>query len=189
MQSLKHALKGLWSLAIGLKITGVELAKPRITVHYPRQEVDNLASYRGHIELVPADEDPSRPRCIVCLRCADACPSGCIRIRMHVEGAEAPGSGNQGLALGPDLTVPGSVHLLPPPEKIVRVLERFDLNYSMCSLCGLCVQGCPVGAIRFSRDVYMTGTRREDLELELLGRLRDKAGAARATREAAGAGG
>ena len=51
MNRFLKTLKSLWSLVVGLKITGVELWKPWLTVHYPRQEVDNVASFRGHIEL------------------------------------------------------------------------------------------------------------------------------------------
>ena len=102
MKRLFKTLQGLWSLAVGLKITGVELFKPWLTVHYPRQEVDNLATFRGHIELVPAADDPRTPRCIMCWKCVEICPSRCISLRLHAvgEGAEA---GDPGLLLAPEL--------------------------------------------------------------------------------------
>ena len=53
MTTIQKTLKGLWSLIVGLKVTGKEFCRPWITVHYPRQEVTNLDTYRGHIDLVP----------------------------------------------------------------------------------------------------------------------------------------
>jgi NADH-quinone oxidoreductase subunit I len=173
MKQISQTLKGLWSLIVGLKITGIEFWKPWLTVHYPRQEVDNLDSYRGHIELVPSDNDPDVPRCIMCWRCSDICPSGCISLRVRtlnqvVESQEV----EEGLFLSPGIQSPNSSHLRPAPEKIERVLERYQLNYSLCSLCGLCVQTCPVDAIRFSRHVYYVGSERADFELDLIARMK-----------------
>jgi NADH-quinone oxidoreductase subunit I len=185
IQNLIDAVRGLWSLAVGMKVTGVELMKPRITVHYPRREVDNLATYRGHIELVPVDEDPLTPRCVMCMRCAETCPSQCITIRMHAKDGNTGRFEDQGLLLGPNIKLPQSRHLPPPPEQIERVLDVFRLNYSTCSLCGLCVQGCPVGAIRFSRNSYLIGTSRADFQLDLIERLRRQASAAGPARRGA----
>jgi NADH-quinone oxidoreductase subunit I len=178
MKRLFKTLQGLWSLVVGLKITGVELFKPWLTVHYPRQEVDNLAGFRGHIELVPAENDPGTPRCIMCWKCVEICPSRCISLRLHAAG-EAAASDDPGLMLAPALKSPYSAHLAPPPDKIERVLDSYRLNYSLCSLCGLCVQSCPVDAIRFSRNAYLVGTTRQDFELDLLARLRSPVDAAR----------
>jgi NADH-quinone oxidoreductase subunit I len=185
MRSLIKALKGLWSLAVGLRITAVELFRPQITVHYPRDEVKNLVTYRGHIELVPEDVDPRTPRCIMCWRCADNCPSRCITLRMHVTGEEADRAADTGLRLAPDVPVPYSQHRRPPPDRIERVLDVYRLNYSLCSLCGLCVQNCPVDAIRFTGNAYLVGTTRKAFDIDLLARLRQRAAAARSTAHAA----
>lgn len=188
MRCLMKTLKGLWSLAVGLRITAVELIKPQITVHYPRKEVQNLATYRGHIELVPQDEDPGTPRCIMCWRCVDICPSRCISLRMHVQGEESGRAADPGLRLSPDVQVPYSQHLAPPPDRIVRVLDAYRLNYSLCSLCGLCVQSCPVDAIRFTGNAYLVGTSRQTFDIDLLARLQQRAAptaAARGTARAA----
>ena len=176
MKRLFQNIKGLWSLLVGLKVTGGELIRPWLTVHYPRQEVENLSSYRGHIELVPAVGDPLTPRCIMCWKCVEICPSRCISLRMHTPGEEAgAGSTDGGLFLAPDVKSPYSTHLSPPPDKIERILDSYHLNYSLCSLCGLCVQSCPVDAIRFSRNAYLVGTSRQSFELDLLARLRNQA--------------
>lgn len=177
MQALANALKGVWSLIVGLRITGGELVKPTLTVHYPRREVENLATYRGHIELMPLAGDPQTPRCIMCWRCVEICPSRCISLRLHVKG-EAPGpAADPGLRLAPEVPAPHSRHLAPPPDTIERELDAFRLNYSLCSLCGLCVQSCPADAIRFSRNAYLVGTSRQAFDIDLLERLRRKADA------------
>jgi NADH-quinone oxidoreductase subunit I len=180
MKRLFKTLQGLWSLVVGLKITGVELVKPWLTVHYPRQEVDNLADYHGHIELMPSADDPLTPRCIMCWKCVEICPSRCISLRMHAIADEAGAAGTDpGLLLAPAVKSPYSAHLAPPPDTIERVLDSYRLNYSLCSLCGLCVQICPVDAIRFSRNAYLVGTTRQDFELDLLARLRNPVDASR----------
>ena len=71
---------GLWSLIVGLKVTGTYFFRPQVTVHYPRQVVENLATFRGPIELVENPDDPGRPRCIACMTCASICPHGCITV-------------------------------------------------------------------------------------------------------------
>ncbi len=180
MKRLFQNIKGLWSLLVGLKVTGGELIKPWLTVHYPRQEVENLSSYRGHIELVPATDDPLTPRCIMCWKCVEICPSRCISLRMHATGeAGVAAADDPGLLLAPEVKSPYSAHLAPPPDKIERILDSYRLNYSLCSLCGLCVQICPVDAIRFSRNAYLVGTTRQSFELDLLARLKSQAASAR----------
>ncbi|MFA5903536.1 MAG: hypothetical protein WC836_06335, partial [Desulfobacula sp.] len=62
LKDLSKTLIGLWSLIIGLKITGKEFFKPWLTVHYPRQEVKNLNTYRGHIELNGQEGNPTIPK-------------------------------------------------------------------------------------------------------------------------------
>ncbi|MBI5521774.1 MAG: 4Fe-4S dicluster domain-containing protein [Desulfarculus sp.] len=176
MKTIGQTIKSLWSLIVGLKITTVEFCKPQITVHFPRKEVTNLGSYRGHIDLVPLANDPQTPRCIMCGYCADTCPSGCISLKFHMVGEEVNPEQRRRLLLGLDVAVPRSGGKTPPPDKIERVLDGFHLNYNYCSLCGLCVQGCPVGSLAFSRDSYLVGRARQDFEFDLLARLKSRAG-------------
>ncbi|RPH51554.1 MAG: 4Fe-4S dicluster domain-containing protein [Desulfobacteraceae bacterium] len=179
MTTIQKTLKGLWSLIVGLKVTGKEFCRPWITVHYPRQEVSNLDSYRGHIDLVPFPEDPRKPLCIVCRRCEEVCPSGCIRIEGHVPGEEKENPARR-LLLISDVPLPGSAAREPvcSADKTLRVLDGFSLNYNLCSLCGLCVQSCPVSSLTFSGDVYLAGRSRKDFEYDLLQRLRMRADSA-----------
>ena len=112
----------------------------------------------------------------MCGYCADTCPSGCISLKYHMVGEETDPALRRQLLLGLEVTAPHSAAKTPPPEKIERVLDSFRLNYNYCSLCGLCVQGCPVGSLKFSRDVYLVGRSRQEFEFDLLERLKSRAG-------------
>lgn len=174
MATLGETVKGLWSLIVGLKITGVEFFKPKITIHFPRKEVDNLGTYRGHVDLVPRDDDPLTAKCIMCGQCVDACPSGCLSFTMHVEGDPVITAARPPLKLGLDVTLIPSQPKDKAPEEMPRVLDGFLLNYNLCSLCGLCVQTCPVSSLKFSREAYLAGQSRAEFEFNLLTRLRGR---------------
>ena len=174
MTPIQKTLKGLWSLIVGLKVTGKEFCRPWITVQYPRQEVSNLDSYRGHIELVSQPNEPKKPLCIVCKRCEEVCPSGCIRVEGHLPG-DAFVETRQ-LLLISNVRLPGSSSKEPicSTDKALRILDSFTLNFNLCSLCGLCVQSCPVSSLTFSKDVYLAGRTRKDFEFDLIKRLKIK---------------
>ncbi len=154
LRAMREVIAGLWSLVVGLVITGRNFALPQQTVHYPRQAVPNLDTYRGHIELVSKDDDPMQPRCLACQLCATACPSQCIRIVIAKEKIDKE---------------------QPPVKKAPgRRPEAFYLNYNLCSLCGMCVQNCPADSLMFSRDVYLAGYSRQDFEYDLVERMRTR---------------
>ena len=169
---LKKSLLGLWSLVVGLAVTGNQFFRHTVTVHYPRQTVDNLATFRGPLELVPSSGDPGRPHCIVCGICAQNCPSNCIEIKSHIEElaeAEDP--------KGPPAGGEGEGEKKAPAKKKrkIKVIDSFTQVFHLCSLCGLCVQNCPGEGLRFSQDVYLAGFSRSDFELDLLARMRARA--------------
>jgi NADH-quinone oxidoreductase subunit I len=177
MAKLSQTIKGLWSLVVGMKVTGIEFFKPKLTVHYPRKEVDNLATYRGHCDLVARDDDPFTPKCIMCNICIENCPSSCLSMTMHVvdDDRPRPTGGAGELMLAQEVVLPGSMRKPLPQARIDRVVDSFKLDYNLCSLCGLCVQNCPVTSLAWSREAYLCGRSRKEFEFDLLGRLRDKA--------------
>ena len=134
---------GLWSLFIGMFITGKEFFSPTVTVQYPYQKLEMSDNYRGHIQLI-ADEK-GKPKCVVCMMCQRACPSGCI-------------------------TLAGEK---PEGEK-KKVLTQYSLDFTKCSLCGSCVESCNFGAIEFSKEYELAGYRKEDFIFDLLQRLEEK---------------
>lgn len=197
VKEVKDALSGLWSLLVGLKITGKEFSRKQITVHYPRKVAENLTTYRGHIELVGKPKEPAVPKCISCMMCASVCPSGCITVKKMPkpkppkdEAAEAPAKkapartpeeqAKSNTAKGEALLEKkGGGKKAEPPKKAkpIKTPKTFKLDYNTCSLCGLCVQACPVKSLRFSTDIYPAGFGREEFVYDLMQRLRDQAAA------------
>ncbi|MBS3779645.1 MAG: 4Fe-4S binding protein [Desulfovermiculus sp.] len=166
VKKFQDTIMGLWSLLVGLKVTAYNFARPEVTVHYPRKTVPSLEGYRGHIELVPSQENPLKSKCIACMTCARMCPSACISLtaskpkKKEAESQEADGSesGEKSKA-----------------KKAKPELESFVLDFNYCCLCGLCVQNCPADALRFSSEVYLAGFSRQEFVFDLLARLQSQA--------------
>ncbi len=135
------------SLLVGLSITFREFFKPTVTVQYPYQTIKMSSRFRGHIELLA--DDTGNPKCVACGMCQRACPSSCISLD----------------SVSVDIEVDGKV-------KKKKVLSRYDLNFTTCSLCGQCVENCNFGAIDFSKEYNLASTRKEDFHFDLLDRLK-----------------
>lgn len=170
VETLKQRLARIWSLIVGLKVTGTFFVSPQITVHYPRQTVKNLETFHGPVELVPRPDDPSKPRCIVCMQCVSACPSKCFSVvpkpqpRPSAEAGDAQKS----------VEAKGEKAVKKPAAKEPL---RFMYDFTLCSLCGTCVETCPVGSLRFSHDAYLAGPDRAAFVYDLLARLAGQAAA------------
>ena len=158
---IKDALTGLKSLAIGLGITGQAFCAKNVTVIYPKEEVDNLSTYRGPVELVGKDDAPDVPKCVACGVCGKACPSNCLTIRspIPVKDGELPSD---------------PAEMGPAPQKGAKTPGEFILDFSLCSLCGQCVRACAHNALRYSNNPYLIGVNRKDFKLDLIARLRNR---------------
>jgi len=86
----------------------------------------------GPIELVTFPETGTHD-CIACNACTRICPSDCF----DIEGVRAPGL------------------------KKMRA-TKFLLDFSTCSLCGLCIDVCPTNTLKYS-DRYDDVAYRRDL--------------------------
>jgi NADH-quinone oxidoreductase subunit I len=65
----------------------------------------------------------------------------------------------------------------PEPEKKKKKTKKMTgliYDYSYCSLCGQCIENCPVDALGFSNHVYWAEFDRCNITLDLLARLREK---------------
>ncbi|MCX5870905.1 MAG: 4Fe-4S dicluster domain-containing protein [Deltaproteobacteria bacterium] len=140
---------GSKSLLIGMGITFREFFKPTVTVQYPYQTIKMSAKFRGHTELI-ADEE-GKPKCGVCGLCERACPSSCITLG----------------SISVDIEVDGKV-------KKKKVLSKYELDFTKCSLCGQCVENCSFGALEFSKEYNLASTRKEDFHFNLLKRLEER---------------
>lgn len=140
----KEIFSGLYTLCVGMKITFLHWFRPNVTVHYPRQSLKMTPRYRGHIDLT-CDAATGKPKCVVCMACQRACPSGCIKL----DGAKAEGA----------------------PRKS---LTSYTLNFTTCSLCGLCVESCSFDALHFSKEYNLASRKKEDYTMDLLKRVLEK---------------
>ena len=89
--------------------------------------------------------EEGKPNCISCMMCQRTCPSGCISlVGEKVEGEKK------------------------------KVLTKYVLDFTKCSLCGSCVESCNFNAIEYSKEYNLASTRREDFIFDLLKRLEDR---------------
>ena len=98
-------------------------AKGAVTVQYPREKEAPTARARGVIAL---KED----NCTACMLCGRSCPDWCIYIEAHKELAPPRREGGK--------------------PRQVNKLDRFDIDYSLCMYCGICVEVCPFDALHWS---------------------------------------
>ena len=86
MGALRGFGRGVWSLAVGLGVTGRHMLRRRVTIYYPHERPDT-SKWGGPIELVTFPETLTHD-CIACNACVRICPSECIT----VEGERPEGS-------------------------------------------------------------------------------------------------
>ncbi|MEH0020415.1 MAG: NADH-quinone oxidoreductase subunit I [Desulfobacter sp.] len=129
---------GAKSLLSGMAVTFKAFMAPTVTVHYPREKIDVTPNIRGPLTLIK-DPETGTHRCISCNRCAMECPSSCIDLK---------GEKQEG--------VKG------------KVLVKYVYDYTTCSLCGNCVDVCPVTALDFSSEYELASVSKEDFYFDLL---------------------
>jgi len=159
-----------WSLIVGLKITGKYFCKPLITVHYPRQVIDdeNLQTYGGHVELIGKPKDPAMPKCISCMMCVTNCPSKCLTVvksKPPKPTAEEEAAMKAAEEAGEKVKKP----------KAPKNPAKFLYDYTLCSLCGTCIDNCPAKSLKFSNNIYWVATSRKEMKIDLLARLKEQA--------------
>ena len=123
-------------LVKGLGVTLRTMLKPAVTVQYPHEKETPTPRARGVIAL---KED----NCTVCMLCARECPDWCIYIEGHKY-------------LAPPRREGGS-----PRQK--NALDRFDIDFSLCMYCGICVEVCPFDALFWSPEYEYSEFRLADL--------------------------
>jgi NADH-quinone oxidoreductase subunit I len=135
---LKELFGGAYSLAVGMWITLRHTFRRPVTVQYPYESIKMSARYRGHIQLT-VDEKTGQPKCIACMACEKACPSGCIKLEGH-----------------------------KPEGSTRRVVSKYTLDFTLCSLCGLCVESCNFDALEFSKDYNLASTKKDEYFMDLM---------------------
>jgi len=121
--AIEDALAIPKGFAKGLGVTLKNLFTPAETVQYPREKEAITPRARGVITL---KED----NCTVCMLCARECPDWCIYIEGHKDKEPPRREGGK--------------------PRTVSKLDRFDIDFSLCMYCGICVEVCPFDALHWS---------------------------------------
>lgn len=140
--------KGVGSLVGGLWITLRELGatlfrRKKVTLQYPHEQPELTRAYRSAIQLIRFDETGSHD-CVACLACQRVCPSSCISI----EGGKVEGIKK-------------------------KRASKFEMDFALCSLCGLCIDVCPTTTLEYSR-LYDEAGYQRNWKYDLLAEFRAK---------------
>ncbi|MEM9494144.1 MAG: NADH-quinone oxidoreductase subunit I, partial [Myxococcota bacterium] len=142
MNYARRLLTGLGSLMTGLGITVRELFKKPKTLQYPLEKPQLSPAYRSAIKLIRFDETNSHD-CVACLACERICPSFCIKI----DGGKIDGIKK-------------------------KRATQFEMDFALCSLCGLCIDVCPTTTLEYSK-LYDEAGYNRDWNMDLLEDFRD----------------
>lgn len=135
-------MKGLLEAFSALKITGLNLFRPRTTEALAWKATrDRPERYRTSFALV--HDEHGDEACIGCKMCEKICPSFIITV------------------------VPGGRSPSPKTGKARGWCKDFTLDLNACIHCELCVQVCPTDAIVMLRVQDTPGYSREDLFLSM----------------------
>lgn len=131
------------SIAAGMGVTLKYFLRQRqtaSTIQYPRERDLIPPRHRG-IHYLETE------RCVMCLKCAEACPVDCIAIEGFRDA---------------DGTFPGGHR----GQKVT--LTKFTVDYSVCIFCGLCEEPCPTKCIHLGPEYDFHARDRRSLEKDLL---------------------
>ncbi len=131
MNAIGSIFTGAASLLKGMSVTLRALFTKPVTMPYPHKEPELTEAYRSAIELIRFEETGTHD-CVACLQCEQICPSFCIKI-----------DGDR-----------------PEGMKKKRATQ-FDMDFALCSLCGLCIDVCPTTTLKYSRIYDEAGYQRE----------------------------
>ena len=120
----------------GLKTLIPAPSKGAATVQYPREKETLTPRARGVIAL-------KEENCTSCMLCGRSCPDWCIYIEAHKELAPPRREGGK--------------------PRQVNKLDRFDIDYSLCMYCGICVEVCPFDALFWSPEYEYSEPRIAEL--------------------------
>ena len=149
MGLVKEVLDGSKTLLSGMKVTLDNFRKPPVTSRYPREKIEMSEAFRNVIVLIEK-EDIGSHDCIDCKACERVCPSFCISL-----------DGER-------------------PEGLRRKrATKFEVDFALCSDCGLCLDVCPTDTLGYSKVHDEAGYHRSDFLYDLIAPWADKEEAAR----------
>ncbi len=131
MSYVGSILSGFWSLLNGLGITARHFGRKNVTLTYPHEKPELSGEFRSLISLIQLPELGTHD-CVACLQCEKICPSYCIKI----EGGKVEGMKR-------------------------KRASKFEVDFALCSLCGLCIDVCPTDTLEYSKLYDEAGYERE----------------------------
>jgi NADH-quinone oxidoreductase subunit I len=154
IQAIWDNIKGLYSLLAGLAITaryGLGPFPVWMKLVKPENGCPQLTTHYPWRTI--ADEDLVTFRGPVELIPDEAAPGGSKCVSCQMCAKSCPGA---------CLTVVKGEGKAP---------KAWTCDFTLCSLCGTCVEVCPAKALRFSHDIYWVAEKRADMVRDLLAGL------------------
>jgi NADH-quinone oxidoreductase subunit I len=150
------------TVLIGMRVTGKNAFTKPVTLEYPDVRWELPERYRGILHNRIED-------CIGCLACARACPVDCIHIEIVKRDKADYGATSDG-------------------TKITQWIPQFDIDMSLCMICGLCTEPCPTECLTVTKEYELAVHDRKGMYLEFaVDRDKQMAAKIKAEKEAAAA--
>jgi NADH-quinone oxidoreductase subunit I len=140
MSYVSEVFQGATATVQAMGVTLRALFAGTLTVQYPEQPVAVYPRFRARHELRRYEN--GLERCIGCMLCEAACPTGAI----HVEAAEND-----------------PAHPVSPGERYAKV---YEVNLMRCVFCGDCETACPVEAVVLGHDFELAVYNRDGFLLK-----------------------
>ena len=146
--AIRKILSSVGSLPTGMWVTLKHFGRStfkrkQVTERYPHTRPELPKAYRSAIKLIHFPELDSHD-CVGCKACERICPSACI----SVDGDKVEGIKK-------------------------KRATHFEMDFALCSLCGLCIDVCPTTTLEYSRgfdDAGYTRHWKHDLLKDFRGR-------------------
>jgi formate hydrogenlyase subunit 6/NADH:ubiquinone oxidoreductase subunit I len=148
MNSVKQYFNNIWlglyTVAIGLKITFSHLFTRAVTIQYPDERLQLPERERNRL-FVNMDD------CIGCDQCARACPVNCIYLETI---KVTPGD------------IVGRTGVTSNGRKKALYVPTFTIDFAKCCYCQLCVFPCPTECIYMTEVFEFTEFERDKFVYE-----------------------
>ena len=131
------------SVLKGMLITlRTSLRKP-VTAQYPKEHLPVAPRWMG-FPVLTWDAQVEEPYCTGCMVCIRYCPTECMSATMKDNPLHAEGK-----------------------SKRRKIIDKFEINYGRCIVCGICVDVCNFDAIEMSHEHELSVFARDDNRADL----------------------